>query len=238
MASCGCENNLKFDGLSAAYKRALWAVIAINGAMFVVEMVAGTLAGSQALKADALDFLGDTATYSISLFVIGMPLVWRARAALVKGLSLAAMGLWVLVTTAYHVLVLGVPQVEVMGAIGFLALIANLTSVLLLLKFRDGDANVRSVWLCSRNDAIGNLAVILAASGVWASGTAWPDLIVAGIMAMLFLWSSAQIVRQAAAELHAQNNLSVSALRHRRTSHCRRSTSSLHQQADIIGSKN
>jgi Co/Zn/Cd efflux system component len=214
MAGCGCDNDEKFEGLSAAYRRALWAVIAINGAMFLVEMAAGMLAGSQALKADALDFLGDTATYSISLFVIGMPLVWRARAALVKGLSLGAMGLWVLGTTAYHVLVLGIPRAEVMGAIGFLALVANLTSVLLLLKFRDGDANIRSVWLCSRNDAIGNLAVILAASGVWATGTAWPDLIVAGTMATLFLWSSAQIVRQALTELRKEKNFSVSALGH------------------------
>lgn len=194
MSGCGCGDDVKFDGLSAAYKRALWAVIAINAAMFVVEMTAGTLAGSQALKADAL-------------VVIGMPLVWRARAALFKGLSLGAMGLWVLGSTAYHVLVLGVPQAEVMGAIGFLALVANLTSVLLLLKYRDGDANVRSVWLCSRNDAIGNFAVILAASGVWATGTAWPDLIVAGVMASLFLWSSAQIVRQALGELRAPQPL-------------------------------
>lgn len=216
MAGCGCKNNVKFDGLSAAYRRALWAVIAINGVMFLVEMAAGMLAGSQALKADALDFLGDTATYSISLFVIGMPLVWRARAALAKGLSLGAMGLWVLGSTVYHVLVLGIPQAEVMGAIGFLALLANLTSVLLLLKFRDGDANVRSVWLCSRNDAIGNVAVIFAASGVWATGTAWPDLIVAGIMATLFLWSSAQIVRQALTELRTEKNFSVSALSHKR----------------------
>jgi Co/Zn/Cd efflux system component len=214
MASCGCDNDVKFDGLSAAYRRALWAVIAINGAMFLVEMAAGMLAGSQALKADALDFLGDTATYSISLFVIGMPLVWRARAALVKGLSLGAMGLWVLGATAYHVLVLGIPRAEVMGAIGLLAFVANLTSVLLLLKFRDGDANIRSVWLCSRNDAIGNVAVILAASGVWATGTAWPDLIVAGVMATLFLWSSGQIARQALAELRTEKNFSVSAVRH------------------------
>lgn len=214
MAGCGCDDDEKFDGLSAAYRRALWAVIAINGAMFLVEMAAGILAGSQALKADALDFLGDTATYSISLFVIGMPLVWRARAALFKGLSLGVMGLWVFGTTAYHALVLGIPQAEVMGAIGFLALVANLTSVLLLLRFRDGDANIRSVWLCSRNDAIGNLAVILAASGVWATGTAWPDLIVAGIMATLFLWSSGQIVRQALAELRTEKNFSVSAVRH------------------------
>jgi len=203
-AGC-CGDGVKFDGLTAAYKRALWAVIAINGTMFLVELGAGILSGSQALKADALDFLGDTATYAITLFVIGMPLVWRARAALFKGLTLAAMGLWVLGSTAYHVLVLGVPQAEVMGAVGFLALAANLTSVLLLLKYRNGDANVRSVWLCSRNDAIGNLAVIVAAGGVWASGTAWPDLVVAGVMASLFLWSSVQIVRQARRELeHAR----------------------------------
>lgn len=199
--SAGCCNDSKFEGLSAAYRRALWAVIAINGTMFLAELGAGIFAESQALKADALDFLGDTVTYAITLFVIGMPLVWRARAALFKGLSLGAMGLWVLGSTAYHVLVLGDPQAEVMGAVGFLALVANLTSVMLLLKYRNGDANVRSVWLCSRNDAIGNVAVILAASGVWATAMAWPDLIVAGVMASLFLWSSAQIVRQALREL-------------------------------------
>jgi Co/Zn/Cd efflux system component len=199
-AGC-CGNDVRFDGMSAAYKRALWAVIAINGTMFLAELGAGFFAGSQALKADALDFLGDTFTYALTLFVIGMPLLWRARAALLKGLTLGAMGLWVLGSTAYHVLVLGVPQAEVMGVVGFLALTANLTSVLLLLKYRNGDANVRSVWLCSRNDAIGNLAVILAAGGVWASGAAWPDLLVAGVMASLFLWSSAQIVRQARLEL-------------------------------------
>ena len=125
MSGCGCGDGAKFDGLSTAYKRALWAVIAINATMFLVEMGAGLLSGSQALKADALDFLGDTATYGISLFVIGMPLVWRSRAALLKGLSLGAMGLWVLGSTAYQLLVLGLPRAEVMGAIGFLALAAN-----------------------------------------------------------------------------------------------------------------
>ena len=204
MTGCDCGSDVKFEGLSVGFRRALWAVIAINGIMFLVEIAAGTLAGSQALKADALDFLGDTATYAISLFVIGMPLLWRARAALFKGLSLGAMGLWVLGSTIYHVLILGVPQAEVMGAIGLLALAANLTSVLILIKYKDGDANVRSVWLCSRNDAIGNLAVVLAASGVWATETAWPDLIVAGIMASLFLLSATQIVRQALAELSTE----------------------------------
>lgn len=203
MAGCGCGDDLKFDGVSAAYRRVLWIVIAINAAMFVVEMVAGQLAGSQALQADALDFLGDSVTYTITLFVIGMPLMWRARAALFKGISLGLMGLWVLGSTLYHVLILGVPQAEIMGAIGLLAFTANIVSVLLLMKYREGDANVRSVWLCSRNDAIGNLAVVVAASGVWATSTAWPDLIVAGIMASLFLWSATQIIMQSMAELRS-----------------------------------
>jgi Co/Zn/Cd efflux system component len=201
MAGCSCSNDEQFEGLTNAYKRALWAVIAINAGMFLIETGAGMLAGSQALQADALDFLGDTATYGLSLFVIGMPLIWRARAALFKGVTLGAMGLWVLGSTAYQFLVLGVPRAEVMGAIGVLALLANLTSVLLLLKYRDGDANVRSVWLCSRNDAIGNLAVVLAAGGVWTTSTAWPDLIVALLMASLFLHASIGIVRQAVGEL-------------------------------------
>jgi Co/Zn/Cd efflux system component len=213
MSGCSCGSDVKFEGLSAAYKRALWVVIAINGAMFVVEMLAGTIAGSQALKADALDFLGDTATYAVSMFVIGMPLVWRARAALFKGLSLGAMGLWVLGSTAYHVLLLGLPRAEVMGLIGLLALLANLASVLILLKYRNGDANVRSVWLCSRNDALGNLAVVFAAGGVWTTETAWPDLIVAGVMASLFLWSSVQIVHQASQEMTIDDRLPTHALR-------------------------
>lgn len=205
MESCGscCGSNVKFEGLSADYRRRLWIVIAINAAMFVVEMVAGVLSRSQALQADALDFLGDTLTYGISLAVIGASLRVRATAALFKGASLTLMGLWVFGSTAYHVLILGVPRAEVMGAIAFMALAANLTSVLILMKYKDGDANVRSVWLCSRNDAIGNVAVMLAAAGVWGTATAWPDLVVAAIMAGLFLYSSSQILRQAWAEYHA-----------------------------------
>ena len=201
MAAGCCHNHEpKFDGMTAGFRRALWIVIAINAIMFVVEMAAGSIAGSQALQADALDFLGDTLTYGISLFVLGMSLKARATAALFKGISLAAMGLWVFGSTAWQVLVLGVPSAPVMGAVGLAALAANMASVLILLRYKDGDANVRSVWLCSRNDAIGNLAVLGAAGGVYLTGTAWPDLVVAALMAGLFLWSSLQIVRQALAE--------------------------------------
>ena len=204
--ACGCGDIPRFEGLDSRYKRALWAVITINAAMFAVEMGAGYFAGSQALKADALDFLGDTLTYSLSLAVIGAALRTRATVALLKGASLTLMGLWVFGSTAYHVLVLGVPKAEVMGAIGALALAANATSVLLLVRYKEGDANVRSVWLCSRNDAIGNFAVMVAALGVWGTASAWPDLIVAAIMAALFLNSSAQILRQAWIEYRLGGN--------------------------------
>ena len=186
-----------FDGLDPRYKRVLWLVIAVNGAMFLTEMVAGQLAGSQALQADALDFLGDTVTYGLSLAVIGASLQTRAKAALAKGVSLSLMALWVVATTVYHTFILGVPVAEVMGSIAVLALAANLASVILLAPYKDGDANVRSVWLCSRNDAIGNAVVMVAALGVWGTATAWPDLGVAALMAGLFLSSSVQILRQA-----------------------------------------
>ncbi len=186
-----------FDGMSADYKRRLIAVIAINAIMFVVEMAAGAVAGSQALKADALDFLADSLTYGASFAVLGMPLRTRSLVALAKGVSLLLMGVWVLGSTIHQVFVIGVPEAEVMGAIGFLALLANVASVVILVRYKYGDANVRSVWLCSRNDAIGNVAVMVAALGVWGTATGWPDLIVAAIMASLFLSSAARIVRQA-----------------------------------------
>jgi cation diffusion facilitator family transporter len=199
MSGC-CNHNARFDGVSADYKRRLWAVIAINAGMFAVEMGAGQMSGSQALKADALDFLGDALTYGISLAVIGASLRTRALAALGKGVSLLLMGLWVFGSTVYQVFYVGVPQAQIMGVIGFLALAANMASVLLLVRYKDGDANVRSVWLCSRNDAIGNVAVMIAALGVWGTATGWPDLIVAGIMAGLFLNSAVQILTQAVRE--------------------------------------
>jgi Co/Zn/Cd efflux system component len=178
-------------------------VIAINGTMFVVEMVAGQLARSQALQADALDFFGDTLTYGVSLAVIGAPLRVRAGAAMAKGISLLAIGLWVLGSTLYRVFYLGVPEAGMMGAVGALALAANLASVMLLVRYKDGDANVRSVWLCSRNDAIGNVFVMLAALGVWGSATGWPDVLIAAVMAGLFVNASLLILRQGLSEYRA-----------------------------------
>ena len=202
--SAGCGHGTEsFDGASDAFRRALWVVITINGVMFIVELAAGALAGSKALQADALDFLGDTLTYALSLWAIGKSVQVRTSAALIKGGSLAIMGLWVLGSTLFSILSAGEPRAEIMGVVGFLALAANLASVGILLRFRDGDSNVRSVWLCSRNDAIGNVAVMVAAVLVWATASRWPDLVVAAAMAGLFLWSSGQIIRQALHERRA-----------------------------------
>jgi len=198
--SAGHDHSHSFEGLNDDYRRRLLLVTAINIVMFFIEMAAGHLAGSQALKADALDFAADGATYALSFWVIGRPQRVRTGAALVKGVSLLLMGLWIAATTLYQFFVLGVPEAEVMGLIGFLALGANLLSVYLLFAYKDGDANIRSVWLCSRNDAIGNVAVMIAAALVAFLGNGAPDLIVAGVMAALFLSSSHQILRQSWAE--------------------------------------
>lgn len=208
-AACG-HDHAPFDGMSETYKRRLWLVIGINAAMFAVEMTAGQLARSQALQADALDFFADAVTYGISLAVIGASLKTRSMAAAAKGVSLFLMGLWVFGSTIWRVFQGGVPEAPVMGMIGFLALAANVASVLLLMSYKDGDANVRSVWLCSRNDAIGNVIVMIAAVGVWGTATAWPDLIVAGIMAGLFLSSSVQILSQSLAEWRAGQPVTLS----------------------------
>jgi len=206
--SCGCGPDQNFDGSSPAYKRVLMVIIAINFGMFFVEFFGGLASGSMALLADSLDFLGDSATYTISLIVIGMPLAVRAKAGLFKGLSLFAIAAWVLGSTFYRVFVEGVPEALTMGAIGVAAFAANVISAALLLKYKDGDSNVRSVWLCSRNDAIGNLAVIVAASGIAATDAAWPDLLVAGIMGSLFIHSATRIVQQSWAELSEEKRRS------------------------------
>ncbi len=191
-----CEGAV-FEGMSAKYRSILWIVIFINGGMFLVESVAGFIADSTALKADSLDFLGDAATYVATLLVIGKPLKTRALVALLKGLSLGVMAIFVLGFTLYRVFVFGTPEPLTMGAVGFIALIANVVSVLLLMRYKEGDSNIRSVWLCSRNDAIGNVAVMLAGVGILATGTIWPDIIVAFIIAGLFTHSSIKITLQA-----------------------------------------
>jgi Co/Zn/Cd efflux system component len=194
--SAGHDHAHSFDGMNDDYKRRLLWVTAINIVMFVVEMSAGHLAGSQALQADALDFFADGVTYALSFWAIGRPVAVRTGAAVLKGVSLLAMGLWIAGPTLYQFFVHGVPTAEVMGAIGFVALAANLLSVYLLMAYKDGDANIRSVWLCSRNDAIGNVAVMIAAVLVGVLNNGAPDLIVAGVMAALFLSSSYQILTQ------------------------------------------
>ena len=204
MAGCCSDHHCGSEakGLnSPAWRRALWIALAVNGSFFLAEIIAGLAAGSSALQADALDFLGDTANYAISLGVAGMALAVRSRAALVKGGTLIVFALWVLGSTAWHALHGTLPQAEVMGIVGVAALLANGGVALMLYRFRSGDANMRSVWICSRNDAIGNAAVVLAALGVFGTGTGWPDIIVAAIMGGLGLWGGGQIVRQAMGEL-------------------------------------
>lgn len=186
---------------SPTYRRVLIAALLINAAMFGVEVVAGSLAQSQALLADALDFFGDAANYAISLYVLGMSLVWRARAALLKGFTMLVFALWVL-WESFSALVSGIPpQPLAMGVVGVLALLANVSVALMLYRFREGDSNMRSVWICSRNDAIGNVAVILAAGGVAITQSGWPDVVVAVGMALLALSGAMQILRQARKEL-------------------------------------
>jgi len=194
-----CESTSAHD--DPRWRKALWIALTVNLVMFAVELAAGAAADSRALQADALDFLGDAANYAISLAVAGMALAWRARAALLKGLTLLGFGAWVLVTAGIAALTGASPEPATMGIVGFAALAANAAVALMLYRFRAGDANRRSVWICSRNDAIGNVAVMAAAVGVFGTGTAYPDLLVAAILAGLALWGGGQIVRQALAEL-------------------------------------
>ena len=189
------------SAVSPRFRKALWLALAINAAMFGVEIVAGAKTGSVSLLADAVDFAGDAANYAISLAVLALGLVWRARAALLKGGTMAAFGLFVLGRAAWSAWLGEPPEPLTMGAVGLLALLANAGVALMLYAFRDGDANMRSVWLCSRNDAIGNVAVMLAAAGVFGTGSGLPDVLVALIMAALALWAGLSVIRQARAAL-------------------------------------
>ena len=195
-----CHDHASLDATNARLRAVLWAALAVNATMFLVEGGAGLLSRSVSLQADALDFLGDSATYVVSLVVVGRSLRWRAGAALVKGVGMALFGLWVTGATLHAALTSEVPSAATMGSVGALALAANVSCALLLFRYRGNDANMRSVWLCSRNDALGNLAVMGAATGVFASGTHWPDIAVAAILATLALTASLQIVRHAIAE--------------------------------------
>src|SRR5712672_2336287 len=203
MAECCCPPPLKLDSRrgNQAYRRVLWAVLAINAVMFLVEIGAGLAAGSASLQADALDFLGDAANYAISLIVVGMALRYRATAALAKGATMGLFGLWVVGAAVWHAMHGTLPSALTMGAVGFAALAANVASFGLLWAYRGGDANMRSALICSRNEVLGNLAVLLAALGVFGTGTGWPDVIVAAVMAGLVLQGSVVVLRHAGAEL-------------------------------------
>ena len=196
-SACGSET-AKAD---PRWRRVLWVALVVNAAMFAVEMIAGAAADSRALQADALDFLGDAANYALSLAVVGAALAWRARAALVKSLFMLGFAGWVFGSAVLAFVNNSSPDPVTMGGVGALALAANAGVAVMLYRYRTGDANMRSVWICSRNDAIGNVAVMLAALGVFGTGTAWPDLIVAALLALLGISGGIQIVRQARREL-------------------------------------
>lgn len=197
--SC-CSSNQPIHQ-SPKYKKALWIVLILNLSMFFVEIVMGIKSGSTSMLSDSLDFLGDSANYLISLIVLPMALSYRAKASMVKGLTMGIFGLFILITTIYRAFYGEIPSYSEMSIVGFLALLVNVSAVLVLLKFRDGDSNVRSVWVCSRNDAIGNVAVILAGIAVYFFQSKYPDLIVAFILAFLALRASQEIIKRAWVEV-------------------------------------
>lgn len=201
MAGCAdCAVNAE-QSSDLRFRRVLWIALAANAVMFVIEAVASAIGDSMSLQADALDFFADSANYAISIFVAGSVLATRARASLIKGATMAAFGLWVLGSAAYRALVGSEPEPAVMGGIGLLALVVNVAVAVLLFAHRGGDSNKTSIWLCSRNDAIANLAVIAAAGGVLATGSRWPDLAVAAAIAALNLSAALHVTRLARSEL-------------------------------------
>ena len=196
-----CDPGDRHPEYDREYRQILWAVLGINAALFMVEIVAGLVSGSASLQADALDFFADAANYGISLSVAGLGITHRARAALAKGSTMGLFGIWVLATAFLHLFRGTLPAAKTMGAVGLAALTANGVSFALLWAYRGGDSNMRSVWLCSRNDVLGNLAVLLAALGVFRTGLGWPDVSVAIIMGGLALQGAFVVVRHALAEL-------------------------------------
>ncbi len=183
------------------FRRALWIALWVNLAMFFVEGLASLSSGSVSLMADAIDFFGDSANYILSLTVLSMGMLWRGRAAMVKGITMTVFGL-VIWARAVWVVQAGItPEPLTMGAVGLLALAANVSVAALLFRFREGDSDMRSVWLCSRNDAISNIAVMVAALGVFGTGSAWPDLIVAAIMGTLAITAGISVVRHARSDI-------------------------------------
>jgi cation diffusion facilitator family transporter len=198
---CGCGAPKDAAHITPAYRKALWVVVLLNVGYGIIEMVGGFLADSQALKADALDFLGDGLITFLGLLAIGWSLRWRARSALVQGIFLGAMGVAVLTNTIYRIIVQQTPQAELMGILAFIALAINVAAAIVLIPHRNGDANVRAVWLFSRNDALGNLAVVIAAGFVLWTETAWPDLLAATIIAALFIQSAWSIIKDARSDL-------------------------------------
>ncbi|MES2938835.1 MAG: cation transporter [Pseudomonadota bacterium] len=183
------------------YRKALWIALVVNAAMFGAELLGAVRSGSVSLLADSIDFFGDAANYALSLAVLGMALPVRSKAAVAKAACMGAFGVFVLGRAAWAASTGAVPEPATMGAVGLLALAANVGVALLLYAYRAGDANMRSAWICSRNDAIGNVAVMLAALGVLGTGSAWPDLAVAALMAVLAVWGAATVLRQARGEL-------------------------------------
>jgi Co/Zn/Cd efflux system component len=198
--SC-CDDGCHAPNADNRYRRVLWAALGVNAAMFVVELAASFIAGSVSLRADALDFLGDAANYAVALAVVGLSLQWRAGAALLKGSIMGLFGLWVAASTVSNAIAATVPKAELMGTIGLLALAANLAVAGLLYRYRQGDSQAMSVWLCTRNDCVANIAVMIAGAGVWASETPWPDIAVAAIVACLGLSSAVRVIRQALGEI-------------------------------------
>ncbi len=197
-----CDHDIHEEELKVGkFRRILWFVFIINLVMFIVEFGTAFYADSVSLQADALDFMADSMTYGVTLLVLGSSIRIRASVAMLKGISMGLLGLWIFARTTINAQGAIVPLAELMGAVGIVALIANVVSAVLLFKFRSGDSNMRSIWLCSRNDAIGNIAIVVAASGVFALESGWPDFIVAVLMATLSIVASIQIIKQAMHEL-------------------------------------